>query len=308
MHTFNPNTRARSQQVNENFTELSNGIGDVDNNRLQLFRAETCFDFVQSGLIWTLVSGLNGTMTAGVAYIADGSNLMQRITPAQIASRAFTASKDTYVDLGSDGTIYYNEVANGATAPSLSSNRMRIAVVVTSGSAITAIFQTEQRAANTTTTDRGWCGLDNIGNPVRNTSPYEMTFRVARHNGTVTRSSISGSGQLPNMLQKYRSSRTKEKITISAGVMYINNAAGGNYVHQVVINGVQQNPQNYVDKPTDTRWTTEHWSVLPYYIPANTSVDLALNYSHGAGATYTNNSNDQTYMMPTLIIEVKKDA
>ncbi len=51
-----------------------------------------------------------------------------------------------------DGTIYYTEVANGATSPALSSNRIRLAKVVTSGAAITSIVQSL---------------TDTLGNPVR---------------------------------------------------------------------------------------------------------------------------------------------
>lgn len=308
MHTFSPNTRARSQEVNENFTELSNGTGDTDNNRLQLFRAETCFDFVQSGLIWTLVSGLNGTMTAGVAYIADGSNYMQRLVVAQIVSRAFTASKDTYVDLGSDGTIYYSEVANGATAPSLSSNRMRIALVITNGSTITAIYQTEQSQANTTLSDRGWCGLDNIGNPVRNTSPYEMEFMVARHNGTASRTVGGDPGAfttIANMSQKYKSGRSKEKICLYISNMYIFTVSGGTARHMPYVDGVAIYPQQY-DQIAVSQWSTFYQAQKPYYMNANTTNTIELKQWMTSTYNYVNSSTDQQYTMPTLIIRVTK--
>lgn len=141
MHTFNPHTKAESAKVNENFTDLSTGEGDVDSNKLALTRAELFQSHVSSGLIWTIVSGLNGTMTAGVAYITDPTPLMLRLSVASITSRTFTASKDTYCDLGYDGVVDYNEVANGATAPTLASNHIRLAKVVTNGSAITSIGQ-----------------------------------------------------------------------------------------------------------------------------------------------------------------------
>lgn len=140
MHTFSPITKVESAKVNENFTDLSTGDADTDNNRLQLFRGDTCFDHIVSGLLWSIVSGLNGTMTTGITYIKSPANLTIRLSVSAIVSKAFTASKDTYVDVGYDGTIYYTEVANGATTGfGLGANRVRLAKVVTNGSAITSI-------------------------------------------------------------------------------------------------------------------------------------------------------------------------
>ena len=140
MHTFSPTTKIESAKVNENFTDLSTGDADIDNNRLQLYRDDTCYDHVKSGLVWSLSSGLNGTMTTGIAYVTSPTGLSVRLSVAAIASRAFTASKDTYVDLAYDGTIYYTEVANGATTGfGLSANRVRLAKVVTNGSTITSV-------------------------------------------------------------------------------------------------------------------------------------------------------------------------
>ncbi len=110
MHIFSPTTKAESAKVNENFADLASGAGDDTNNSLYVWRAEAMPDFVVSGLVWSISSGLIGTMTAGVAII-DGI----RVTGATILSKTFTASKDTYVDIGTDGTIYYTEVANNAT-------------------------------------------------------------------------------------------------------------------------------------------------------------------------------------------------
>ena len=310
MHSFTPNTRIKSEQVNENFDDVASGVADTDNNRSQLYRAETCFDFVQSGLIWSVVSGLNLSMTAGVAYIANASNIMDRIVVAQITSRAFTASKDTYVDLGADGTIYYSEVANGATAPSLSSYRIRIALVVTGASSVTEIFQTNQRQANTTLTDSGWGGLDNLGNPVRNTNPYQMEFRVTRHNGTGTRSTIAASGtatELPNMGFNYKTGRSKEKIIFEIGCMFIFSAVAGNHQLLLFLDGNSQAPMIYTEKPV-SQWTTHNIPVQPVYRNENTTIAVSLRALQNQTVQYVNaaTSLDQAYTMPTVIIKVTK--
>lgn len=110
-------------------------VGAFDTNTNPETRiAESLSDFVASGVTWSSVSGLNGTMTSGAVYI-----LGKRLVIPSVSSRAFTASKDTYVDVGSTGTLSYTEVANGATAPALAANSLRLAKVVTSGSAITSV-------------------------------------------------------------------------------------------------------------------------------------------------------------------------
>lgn len=91
-------------------------------------------NFVASGNVWSIVSGLNGTMTAGVAYVNG-----KRLITSAIASYAFTASKDTYVYIDSSGNPQYSPQTNGAALPATPANNMLIAKVVTNGSAITSI-------------------------------------------------------------------------------------------------------------------------------------------------------------------------
>lgn len=105
-------------------------------------------DFVLSGGVWSLLSGLNGQMTAMTAYINGYKN-----TLAAVATRAFTLSKDTYVDVLHNTTtnvfsLVYSEVANGAAAPALAADSIRIAKVVTNGSTITSVSRTGQDSLN----------------------------------------------------------------------------------------------------------------------------------------------------------------
>lgn len=102
---------------------------------------ETIEDLVASGGVWAITSGLSAGMTALIAYQAG-----HRGSVAAIAARAFTVSKDTYVDVLRNTTtqafsIVYTEVTNGAVAPALAANSIRLAKVVTSEAAITGIQQ-----------------------------------------------------------------------------------------------------------------------------------------------------------------------
>lgn len=98
---------------------------------------ESTSPFVSLGCTWSIVSGLQGTMAGGVIYV-NGI----RVPVVGVGSKVFTASQDTYVDIDVNGNVTYVSVANGATAGmTLTANALRVAKIVTSGSAITTITQ-----------------------------------------------------------------------------------------------------------------------------------------------------------------------
>lgn len=100
-------------------------------------------DGVFSGLTIATSANLSSTITAGKALVG-AVRIATNATPY-----TFTASQDTYVDLKNDGTFAYLPVANGAASPAVTANAIRIAKVVTSASAITAV--TDLRGAPTST-------------------------------------------------------------------------------------------------------------------------------------------------------------
>lgn len=149
---------------------------------------ETLQDFVASGGIWSALAGLNAGMTALVAHV-DG----YRGAIAAVATRAFTASKDTYVDVLRTGTalsLVYTEVANGAAAPALAANSLRIAKVVTSGAAVTGVTQ------NSTS--------DSLGNILYNQNPLlgMMMPLLARQGGSATDAGAIGTNNYDTRGQK----------------------------------------------------------------------------------------------------------
>ncbi len=105
-----------------------------DSGSMEKWRDESDLSYVVSGLIWSAVSGLNGTMSSGMYYSPNGI----RYAVGSVASRAFTASKDTYISISPTGTIAYQEVANGANMPLLSANYRWLYKVVSSGAALTS--------------------------------------------------------------------------------------------------------------------------------------------------------------------------
>lgn len=114
-------------------TTLQDLINSVFNNVPAGAIPGSIFDYVISGGVWTgdnYGSSLDGSMTAAVVYINSQSIPIDAVT-----ARTFTASKDTYVDVLSngDGTgqLVYTEVSNNAASPALAANSIRLAIIVT---------------------------------------------------------------------------------------------------------------------------------------------------------------------------------
>lgn len=113
---------------------------------------DTGIDWVASGCVWSgdsYGSTRVASMTAGVVYV-DGI----RATVSAVTSRTFTASKDTYVDIDSTGTITYTEVSNNAASPALTSGNIRVAIIVTGASSIASALSINQGKLSSTSADQ----------------------------------------------------------------------------------------------------------------------------------------------------------
>lgn len=141
--SFTPNTTIVSSDMNANFTGVTNWS-------LMLGSSTLLTNSVVTGGIVAISSGLVGTFS-NVTYFISG----QYYTASSIANKTYTASKDTYVDINTSGTVTYTEVANGAASPALTAGNVRIAKVITNGSAITSVTQSQNS--------------DSLGNIFRNT-------------------------------------------------------------------------------------------------------------------------------------------
>lgn len=129
---------------------VTNGSGVTTFTILSsLFRASTIArycdlvnDLLNPGVGTSFAATLSGSFTiaAGTNYFAIV--LGQRVFHQSLSptlTRTYTASKDTYADLKFDGTFTYVEVSNGAGAPALTAQSLRIAKVVTNGTQVTAM-------------------------------------------------------------------------------------------------------------------------------------------------------------------------
>lgn len=153
-------------------------LADAINPRLRAL--ESFSNYVYTGCVWSVVSGLQGSMTGGTIYVNG-----YRTIVTGVSNNTFAASSDVYVDIDYLGNITYNAVSNNATAPSLTANALRVAKIVTNGSAITTVTQT------------GADGVGNIIYPVGILSakqiqnPYKFNvYRNAAFNGTTSTSTL----------------------------------------------------------------------------------------------------------------------
>ncbi len=95
-------------------------------------------DFVVSGLLGADPgASLTMTIPGGTAYVL-GLRVL-KLDGAGDLTRTYTAGKDTYVDISNAGVITYVEVNNGAGAPAVTGNSLRLMKVVTNGTEITGV-------------------------------------------------------------------------------------------------------------------------------------------------------------------------
>lgn len=184
-------------------------LADAINPRLRA--ADSLSNFVVSGCIWSLVSGLQGTMSAGRVYVNG-----YRVTVSAVGSHNFTASVDTYVDVDNLGNITYVAVSNGAPSPALTANSLRLGVLVTNGSTITFVNQGQ---LDITLTSFGpvisgiyLTGFDTNGNalwPQANQKLIGYATGVTNQTGIVSESFLSG-------FQSTITTNGRQKVKLSA--------------------------------------------------------------------------------------------
>ena len=211
---------------------LSDGSEDVDANKLELYRSEALNDFIASGGLWSADSfggNLIASMTSVVAYIGG-----KRIVSSSVSAHDFTASKYTIIDLGDDGVIDYAEATSIPTVPTLATNHIRLAIIITSATVTTHVI------------DR------------RNLSPLSIA-RVKLLEGTLDDIWIDN---IPNLDQfKVKVTLVDTGGTIAGGLTF-NSDTGSNYSRRLQnpgsgdTNTVNQSVINLINTGTDIKHIT----------------------------------------------------
>ncbi len=124
----------------------------IDDSADKVTSSDILTDFVVSGLLGTDPgASLTMTIPSGIAYVMG--RRVVKLAGSSDLMRTYTINKDTYVDISHIGAITYTEVANGAGAPSVAANSLRLEKVITSGTEITSVVDLRiQTAALTDTT------------------------------------------------------------------------------------------------------------------------------------------------------------
>lgn len=91
-------------------------------------------DYVYTGLQPATATGLTSNISAGTAYISG-----YRVNKASATSKTYTASKETVVDLGMDGTFDYIVQSVGDTPAAVAADHTRLAYVGTDAANIDSV-------------------------------------------------------------------------------------------------------------------------------------------------------------------------
>jgi hypothetical protein len=192
---------------------------------------ELVFDHIAAGSgVWSglgYASTLTAAMTALTCYING-----RRISISAIATRTFTASKDTYVDvldnLDGTGTIVYTEVANNAASPALASNSIRLAIVVSGATNIAAaasINQGQEDRVLPIASSIPYTVTDSLGNLICPRDPHR---KLLGYRQVLVQSSTSNATatQITGLSVPYLPvAGRKVKVTAGAPQLYANNVS-----------------------------------------------------------------------------------
>lgn len=143
-------------------------------------------------------STLTASLSAGVVWI---NGFKQTI--AAVASRAYTASKDTYVDAlynaNGTATIVYTEVANSAASPALAANSHRLGIVVSGANIASAASINQGQTDRVLPISGGFPYVynDSLGNRICRRNPVESikAYSFVNRGGNI----ISGGAYTTNV-------------------------------------------------------------------------------------------------------------
>lgn len=114
-------------------------------DKVRLSTGDLYNDFVTSGLVTPTGTGLTVTMSAGVAYV-NGLRTTKTVGDTDL-TYTYLATRDTYVDIDSNGIISRTAVVNGAARPALATGSLRLEKVVTDATKVASVVNLAPRVA-----------------------------------------------------------------------------------------------------------------------------------------------------------------
>jgi hypothetical protein len=141
---FNTSFSSAYNEINGNLEDV-NLLADTLTERVFADSAnpvvrdsELIGNMTYTGMLPPTSTTLVSITTAGTSYV----NGYRVVTDA--TSKTYTASKDTYVYIDINGAFQYEEVANGAAAPTTPANSLLLAKVVTDSDNVTSVTDLRQ--------------------------------------------------------------------------------------------------------------------------------------------------------------------
>lgn len=244
--------------------------------RPRTFEDESTFDFVSAGCVWTgdaYGSTRAASMTAGAVYI-DGV----RIALSAVTARVFTASRDTYVDVGSDGVIDYNEVTNNAASPALAAGHIRIGIIVTGSTNILnvgSINQGETDKMLPVASSVAYTVADSLGNLICNRNPNPEILCVRRLHASANTTATSAT-QITGLSAAVRLGSLPRKVEVTLSGRGANSSAGND-----IILGLWRGTVGSGTQIGESAIKGASIDILPVYVPGydTTSGDVTYNAS-----------------------------
>lgn len=221
---------------------------------LSTYRANTMFDHVASGGVWTgdaYASTRNASMTAMVCYING-----RRISISAVTARSFTASKDTYIDVldnaDGTGTLVYTEVTNNAASPALAANSIRIGIIVTGASniaSVASINQGQETKLLPIASSTPYQVTDSLGNLI---CPRDPARKILGYRQILSNFSTTANNVLTDItgLSCPVIVPTGRKVNISTGARYMSTSATGTGVNLTIVETSTVIGQSAITEPT----------------------------------------------------------
>lgn len=183
------------------------------------------FSFVESNTgVWSgdsYASTRAASMTQAKVWL-NLSGIMTPFTVAAVTSRTFTASKDTYVDVNTSGVLVYTEVSNNTASPALTSDYLRLGIIITGASTIADVGSVNQGQENKIlpiASSTAYSVTDSLGNLICPRDPQRriLGYRQIVSNATATATSATQVAGLsvPVIVPAGR----KVKVSITSGVL-----------------------------------------------------------------------------------------
>lgn len=205
------------------YTDASSSISNI------------AFDHISSGCVWSgdsYASTRNASCTAGVVYL-DG----QPHTVTAVSARTFTASKDTYCDLQSngDGTAswVYSESSNNAASQALTTGNVRGAIIVTGASNIASVGSVNQGQEDKVlpiASSVPYQVTDSLGNLICPRDPQRQLLGARRRTSDFTSSSASDTQVTELSVPISIPTARKVRITISGTALLVVSSGVNGYV------------------------------------------------------------------------------